>query len=70
MTPPTTRTWSRRGTTPIIRVRGRSQHRISVAALACYVVTGAPDQAAGVRGLVRVSSARASSVREVTPSLV
>ncbi|WP_434482023.1 IS630 family transposase [Streptomyces sp. NBC_01340] len=36
MTPPTTRTWSRRGTTPIVRVRGRSQRRISIAALACY----------------------------------
>lgn len=36
MTPPTARTWSRRGTTPIIRVRGRSQRRISIAALACY----------------------------------
>lgn len=36
MTPPTCRTWSPRGTTPIIRVRGRSQRRISVAALACY----------------------------------
>ncbi|WP_434100380.1 IS630 family transposase [Streptomyces rochei] len=36
MTPPTTRTWSRRGHTPVIRVRGRSQRRISIAALACY----------------------------------
>ncbi|MCR3725232.1 hypothetical protein FHS35_002080 [Streptomyces umbrinus] len=36
MTPPTARTWSRRGHTPIIRVRGRSQRRISIAALACY----------------------------------
>jgi transposase len=36
MTPPTARTWSRRGTTPVVRVRGRSQRRISVAALACY----------------------------------
>lgn len=40
MTPPTARTWSRRGTTPVVKVRGRSQRRISVAALACYK----PDQ--------------------------
>ncbi len=36
MTPPTTRTWSRRGHTPVIRVRGRTRRRLSVAALACY----------------------------------
>ncbi|MFK4548215.1 hypothetical protein RKD29_007811 [Streptomyces tendae] len=36
MTPPAARTWSRRGKTPIVRVRGRSQRRISIAALACY----------------------------------
>lgn len=36
MTPPTARTWSRRGDTPVITVRGRSQGRISIAALACY----------------------------------
>jgi transposase len=36
MTPPTVRTWARRGHTPAIRVRGRSQRRFSVAALACY----------------------------------
>ena len=36
MTPPTRRTWSRRGNTPVIRVRGRSQRRFSIAALACY----------------------------------
>ncbi|MEW1865666.1 transposase [Streptomyces sp. NPDC088194] len=36
MTPPTSRTWSRRGTTPVVRVRGRSQRRISIAALTCY----------------------------------
>ncbi|GAA3273416.1 hypothetical protein GCM10010469_52470 [Streptomyces labedae] len=36
MTPPTTRIWSRRGHTPVIRVRGRSRRRLSVAALACY----------------------------------
>lgn len=36
MTPPTTRTWSRRGHTPLVRVRGRSRRRLSVAALVCY----------------------------------
>ncbi|MEU5001648.1 hypothetical protein [Streptomyces sp. NPDC021622] len=36
MTPPTTRTWAKRGHTPVIQVRGRSRRRISVAALACY----------------------------------
>ncbi|GJF23642.1 hypothetical protein SHO565_42060 [Streptomyces sp. HO565] len=36
MTPPTTGTWARRGHTPLIRVRGRSQRRFSIAALACY----------------------------------
>ncbi|MEU2871952.1 transposase [Streptomyces olivoreticuli] len=36
MTPPASRTWSRRGHTPVARVRGRSQRRFSTAALACY----------------------------------
>ncbi|MBZ4319955.1 transposase [Streptomyces sp. SCA2-4] len=36
MTPPTSRTWARRGRTPVIRVRGGSRGRISVAALCCY----------------------------------
>lgn len=36
MTPPTRKTWSRRGHTPVVRVRGRSQRRFSIAALACY----------------------------------
>jgi hypothetical protein len=36
MTPPTSRTWARRGRTPVIRVRGRSRRRISIAALTCY----------------------------------
>ncbi|MEV4193332.1 transposase [Streptomyces toxytricini] len=36
MTPPTSRTWGRRGSTPVIRVRGRSQRRFSIAALCCY----------------------------------
>ncbi|MFI5751546.1 transposase [Streptomyces sp. NPDC051644] len=35
MTPPTTRTWSRRRRTPVVRVRGRSRRRLSVAALPC-----------------------------------
>ncbi|MER6916042.1 transposase [Streptomyces sp. NPDC000594] len=36
MTPPTSHTWAKRGDTPVIRVRGRSQRRYSIAALACY----------------------------------
>ncbi|MCZ2525928.1 transposase [Streptomyces sp. HB2AG] len=36
MTPPTQQTWARRGHTPAVRVRGRSQRRFSIAALACY----------------------------------
>ncbi|MBA4867379.1 transposase, partial [Streptomyces sp. PSKA54] len=36
MTPPRARTWGLRGHTPIVRVRGRSRRRISVAALCCY----------------------------------
>ncbi|CAL9343557.1 hypothetical protein SUDANB15_00314 [Streptomyces sp. enrichment culture] len=36
MTPPTTRTRSRRGHTPVIRLRGRSRRRPSVAAPVCY----------------------------------
>lgn len=36
MTPPASRTWARRGHTPVIRVRGRSQRRFSIAALTCY----------------------------------
>ncbi|HEU5429035.1 MAG TPA: hypothetical protein VFU74_19295 [Actinocrinis sp.] len=36
MTPPTARTWGRRGRTPVVRVRGRSRRRLSIAALACY----------------------------------
>ncbi|MFD9794567.1 transposase [Streptomyces sp. NPDC059070] len=36
MTPPTRRSWAKRGRTPVIRVRGRSQRRFSIAALACY----------------------------------
>ncbi|MFK0047534.1 helix-turn-helix domain-containing protein [Streptomyces sp. NPDC090741] len=35
MTPPASRTWSRRGSTPVIRVRARSQRRFSIAALCC-----------------------------------
>ncbi|WSU86585.1 transposase (plasmid) [Streptomyces globisporus] len=36
MTPPHAKTWSRRGRTPVVRVRGRSRRRISSAALTCY----------------------------------
>ncbi|MDO0938496.1 IS630 family transposase [Streptomyces sp. DG2A-72] len=36
LTPPTSRTWSKCGRAPVIRVRGGSQRRISLAALACY----------------------------------
>ncbi|MEU2874533.1 hypothetical protein ABZ769_36025 [Streptomyces olivoreticuli] len=36
MTPPTVRTWARRGQTPVIRVRGRTTRCLSIAALACY----------------------------------
>ncbi|NQE86200.1 IS630 family transposase [Nocardia terpenica] len=36
MTPPTARTWAPRGHTPIVRVRGRTTRRISIAALTCY----------------------------------
>ena len=37
MTPPRARTWGRRGQTPVVRVRGRSRRRISVAAMCCYI---------------------------------
>lgn len=36
MTPPQAKTWSQRGRTPVVRVRGRSRRRISIAALTCY----------------------------------
>ncbi|MEE1736183.1 transposase [Streptomyces sp. BE147] len=36
MTPPHANTWSPRGRTPVVRVRGRSRRRISIAALTCY----------------------------------
>ncbi|MFH8717551.1 transposase [Streptomyces zaomyceticus] len=36
MTPPRAHTWGRRGHTPVIRVRGRSRRRTSIAALCCY----------------------------------
>src|SRR4051812_15437358 len=36
MPPPPPRTGPRRGHTPVVRVRGRSRRRLSVAALACY----------------------------------
>ncbi|WP_435866806.1 transposase [Streptomyces viridosporus] len=43
MTPPATRTWSRRGHTPAVRVRGRSRRRSSVTALARHK-TGEPSR--------------------------
>jgi len=36
MTPHRARTWGRQGRPPVIRVRGASRGRVSVAALACY----------------------------------
>ena len=36
MTPPRARTWGRRGHTPVVRVRGRSWRRCSIAAMCCY----------------------------------
>jgi transposase len=36
MTPPQAKTWSQRGRTPVVRVRGRSRRRISIAAPTCY----------------------------------
>ncbi|MEV0299171.1 transposase [Nocardia sp. NPDC050710] len=36
MTPPSVRTWAPRGSTPIVRVRGRTTRRVSIAALTCY----------------------------------
>ena len=36
MRPPRSRTWARRGITPVIRVRGGGTGHVSVAGLACY----------------------------------
>jgi transposase len=36
MTPHRARTWGRRGSPPVVRVRGASRGRISIAAMACY----------------------------------
>jgi hypothetical protein len=36
MRPPRSRTWGRRGITPVIRVRGGGSGHVSVAGLACY----------------------------------
>jgi len=36
MRPPRSRTWARRGHTPVIRVRGGGTGHVSVAGLACY----------------------------------
>ncbi|WP_455431833.1 IS630 family transposase [Streptomyces fagopyri] len=36
MTPPRARSWGRRGSTPVVRVRGRGSGRVSMAGLTCY----------------------------------
>ncbi|GAB2895204.1 hypothetical protein GCM10027074_73640 [Streptomyces deserti] len=36
MTPQQAKTWSQRGRIPVVRVRGRSRRRVSIAALTCY----------------------------------
>lgn len=36
MTPPQAKTRSQRGRTPVVRVRGRSRRRVSIAALTCH----------------------------------
>ncbi|CAM5721960.1 putative transposase [Streptomyces canarius] len=40
MTPPQAKTWSQRGRTPVVRVRGRSRRRMLIAALTCYYKPG------------------------------
>ena len=36
MRPPHTKTWARRGQTPIVTVRGRGSGRVNIAGLTCY----------------------------------
>lgn len=36
MTPPQAKTWLQLGRTPVVRVRGRSRRRVSIAALTCH----------------------------------
>ncbi|MFF6904119.1 transposase [Streptomyces hydrogenans] len=36
MTPPRARSWGRKGSTPVVRVRGRGSGRVSMARLTCY----------------------------------
>lgn len=36
MTPPRARTWGRKGSTPVVRVRGRGTGRVSMAGMTCY----------------------------------
>uniref|UniRef100_UPI0039083EDD transposase n=1 Tax=Streptomyces bacillaris TaxID=68179 RepID=UPI0039083EDD len=36
MTPPRARTWSRKGSTPVVRVRGQGSGRVSIAGMTCY----------------------------------
>ncbi|WP_334029486.1 transposase [Nocardia terpenica] len=63
MTPPTRRTWSPRGHTPVVTVRGRSRRRYSIAALTCYKpgqrsrLIYRPERHAGTKATVRRSFA-------------
>ncbi|MFI0989337.1 transposase [Streptomyces exfoliatus] len=36
LTPPRARSWGRKGSTPLVRVRGRGSGRVSMAGLTCY----------------------------------
>lgn len=36
MTPLRARTWGRKGSTPVVRVRGRGSGRVSMAGMTCY----------------------------------
>ncbi|WP_406447755.1 transposase [Streptomyces sp. NBC_00876] len=49
MTPPHAKTWSPRGRTPVVRVRGRYRRRISIAALTCCKDNVNVHKAAGLR---------------------
>ncbi|MCX4537747.1 transposase (plasmid) [Streptomyces sp. NBC_00841] len=60
MTPPRARTWGRRGHTPVIRVRGRSRRRTSVAALCCYKPGEASRLIYRPHGLLLLKGARKS----------
>lgn len=62
MTPPRARTWGRRGHTPVVRVRGRSWRRWSIAAMRCYSRASSPGS---FTGRAATASTRA---KDVTPS--